>query len=353
MIVTKDWNSLIPAYDQSAAERCQQRWNAIAKPLGSLGLLEKAVIQIAGLTGNPDYALTKRAVVVMCADNGVVAQGITQTGSAVTALVACNMTTQKASVCRMAKVAHADVIPVDIGMLEPQHIPQLLDRRVRAGTRDMSCQSAMTREEAVLAIEHGIELVSDLKAQGYRILMTGEMGIGNTTTSSAMASVLLGCDPAVVTGKGAGLSNEALERKIRVIQQAIDVNKPHPQDALDVLAKVGGLDIAGLTGIFIGGAIHKIPVLVDGLISAVSALTAQMLCPNTRHAMLASHVSAEPAGRLLLQALKLSPLITAGMYLGEGSGAVAALPLLDMGYAVYSEMPTFEETAIDTYVPLD
>lgn len=348
-----EWNRAIPAFDESAARRSLERWNAIAKPLGSLGLLEKAVIQIAGLTGDPDYALSKRAVIVMCADNGVVAQGVTQTGSEVTAIVARNMTAGDASVCKMAQVAHAKVIPVDIGILEDLPVENMLKRRVAAGTRDMSREPAMTRPEACAAVGHGVRLVEELKAQGYRILMTGEMGIGNTTTSSAMASVFLNRGAADVTGRGAGLSSDGLDRKIRVIEQAIAVNKPDPGDALDVLSKVGGLDIAGLAGVFIGGAIHRVPVLIDGFISAVAALTARRLCPGTKHCMLASHVSAEPAGRLLLEELHLSPLIHAGMYLGEGTGAVAALPLLDMGYAVYTGMPTFGETEIDTYVPLN
>lgn len=288
----------------------------------------------------------------MCADNGVVAQSITQTGSEVTAIVAKNITVGEASVCKMAKVANADVIPVDMGMLEDLRLDKLLNRRIAAGTRDMSKVSAMTRGQAVKAIDHGINLVRDLKEQGYKIILTGEMGIGNTTTSSAVASVLLGIEPKVVTGRGAGLSTGGLNRKIEVIEKAVSVNKPNPKKALEVLAKLGGFDIAALTGVFLGGAIYRVPVLVDGLISAVAALVAARIAPESRNAMLASHVSAEPAGMLLLDALSLKPLITAGMCLGEGTGAVAALPLLDMAYAVYYSMPTFDEADIDEYVPL-
>lgn len=348
-----DFDYNIPAFDEDAARECESRWSRIAKPLGSLGLLESCVIQIAGLTGNVQYELNKRAVVVMCADNGVVAQGVTQTGSEVTAVVAGNITTGDASVCKMARIARADVIAVDMGINTDLRLPKLLTRRIAAGTNDISTGPAMTREQAAASVNHGVEMVKSLKESGYNIILTGEMGIGNTTTSSATASVLLSCEPEIVTGRGAGLSSGGLNRKIEVIKRAIAVNKPDPGDALDVLAKLGGFDIAGITGLFIGGALYRVPVLVDGLISAVAALVALRIFPRASHAMLASHVSAEPAGKMLLDALKLAPLITAGMYLGEGSGAVAALPLLDMAYAVYNEMPTFDEIKIDSYIPLN
>lgn len=347
-----NWCSQIAPYNNQAAQQCVKRWDSIAKPLGSLGLLEKATIQIAGLTGNPSYTINKRGVVVMCADNGVVAQGVTQTSSDVTAVVARNMTTGDASVCRMACVANADIIPVDMGINTDMQLQKLLNRRIAAGTQDISLGAAMSKQQATDAIQYGIDLVKSLKEDGYTILLTGEMGIGNTTTSSAMASVMLGVAPAVVTGKGAGLSSNGLLHKIEVIETAIAINRPNSDDALDVLAKLGGFDIAGLVGIFLGGAIHRIPVIADGLISSVAALCATRLCSSAKQAILASHASAEPAGRLLLDALELSPFITAGMYLGEGSGAVAALPLLDMAYAVYGEMPTFEQIQIESYQPL-
>ncbi|MCC8179614.1 MAG: nicotinate-nucleotide--dimethylbenzimidazole phosphoribosyltransferase, partial [Planctomycetes bacterium] len=205
---------------------------------------------------------------------------------------------------------------------------------------------------AIRGIRHGIDLVGELKSQGYRIIATGEVGIGNTTTSSAMAAVLLDREPVEVTGRGAGLSSEGVKRKVAVIEQAIDINRPKPSDALDVLAKLGGFDIAGMTGVYLGGMLHRVPILVDGLISSVAALTAMRICDKANQAMLASHVSAEPAGRLLLDELGLKPLICAEMCLGEGTGAVAALPLLDMAYAVYKDMLTYAEISIEKYKPL-
>ena len=333
-------------------EESQRRWDSIAHPLDSLGLLERDIVRIAGITGSADVDLSKKAVVVMCADNGVVAQGVTQTGQDVTAIVTENMSTGDTSVCCMARVAGAEVIPVDIGVARPVTGGRIRQMCIRRGTADMTQGPAMTREEAAQAVLAGVRLVEELKEAGYRILATGEMGIGNTTTASAMVSVLLGKAPAEVTGRGAGLSSEGLARKVRAIETAISRNRPDPADGLDVLHKVGGLDIAGLAGVFLGGAIHRIPVLVDGFISSAAALTAAAICPACRDYMLGSHASNEPAGRMVLEALGLRPFLFAEMCLGEGTGAVAVLPLLEMGAAVYREMCTFEATDIEAYQPL-
>lgn len=342
----------VPPFDRDAADAAAARWSSVAKPLGSLGLLEDAVVRIAGLTGDPGYRIDRRAVLVLCADNGVVRQGVTQTGSEVTAALARCLAGRDISVCKMAEVAGAEVIGVDMGINADLGLPEILDRRIAAGTADITEGPAMTREQAERAILHGIELVGMCRDRGFRLLATGEAGIGNTTTSAAMASVLLGRDPAEVTGRGAGLSGEGLRKKVAAIKEAIRINAPDPSDPVDVLAKLGGFDIAGLAGVFLGGAVYRIPVLVDGLISSVAALTARRLCPDSGNAMLATHVSAEPAARWVLEALGLNPLICAGMRLGEGTGAVAALPLLDMAYAVYGKMLTYEEMAIGRYKPL-
>ena len=343
--------SIRPA-DGAARAAARRRWDSIAKPLGSLGLLEEAVERLAGASGSPDVETAPRAVVVMCADNGVVEEGVTQTGQEVTAIVAENMSTGDTSVCAMARAAGADVVPVDIGVARPVKGERILQRCVRRGTANMTRGPAMTRAEAEWAILTGAAVARELKEQGCRLLATGEMGIGNTTTSSAVVSVLLRQEPADVTGRGAGLSTEGLRLKIRAIETAIAVNRPDPADGLDVLHKVGGLDIAGLAGVFLGGAYHHIPVLVDGFISSAAALVAASLCPAVKDYMLGSHASNEPAGKLVLEALGLTPFLYAGMCLGEGTGAVAVMPLLDMGLAVYREMCTFEATNIEAYQPL-
>ena len=338
--------------DAEARAEARRRWNSLAKPLGGLGLLETALEDIAALTGSADVDLRERAVLVLCADNGVVCQGVTQSLSSVTAIVTENLASGRTSVCHMAKTVGCRVVPVDMGVLDFPGVPGVLSRRIGNGTADISVGPAMTRAQAEQAVLTGIELVREQAEQGAQLLATGEMGIGNTTTSSAVTSVLLERPAEELTGRGAGLSDEGLARKIAVIQQAIACNRPDRDDVLDVLCKVGGFDIAGLCGVFLGGALYRVPVLIDGFISAVAALCALRLCPAAGKAMLASHVSAEPAGQMVLEALGKRPLITAGMHLGEGTGAVAAMPLLDMACAVYQGCYTFRDGGIEAYQPL-
>ena len=343
-------NTITPP-DEVARAEARRRWNDCAKPLGSLGLLETALEDIAALTGSADIRLDRRAVLVLCADNGVVAQGVTQSPSSVTGLVAKQLAARRTSVCRMAQAARCQVVPVDVGILDFQEMPGVLSRRIGNGTGDISQGPAMTRRQAEQALPTGMELVREQQALGVDLLATGEMGIGNTTTSSAVACVLLGRPAEEMTGRGAGLSDQGLQKKTAAIRRALEVNRPDPSDPLDILQKVGGFDIAAMCGVFLGGALYRVPVLIDGLISAVAALCALRLCPAAGKAMLASHVSAEPAGGLVLEALGKQPLITAGMRLGEGTGAVAAMPLLDLALAVYRESYTFEEGGIEAYQP--
>ena len=312
--------------DEAARAAAHAHWAALAKPLGGLGQLETMVEAAAALTGDPAPDFTRRAVLVLCADNGVVAQGVSQTDASVTRAVLENLTTRRTSVCCMAAAAHCEVVPVDMGIAGVP-VPGAVDRRVAPGTRDFIQGPAMTREQAVQAVAAGIELVRTQKQNGVQLLATGEMGIGNTTTSSAVAAVLLGRPAAEMTGRGAGLSDEGLHRKIHAIERGIAVNHPNAADPLGVLAALGGFDIAGLCGVFLGGALEKIPVIMDGFISGVAALCAVRLCPAAAKAVFASHVSSEPAAQLVLDALHKKPLITADLHLGEGTGAVASLPL--------------------------
>lgn len=352
MSLLEDAIGQISPADAVAAALARRRWNSIAKPLGSLGLLEDAVIRIAGMIGSPQVDISRRAIVVMCADHGVVAEGVTQTGQEVTAIVTENMARGDTSVCRMARVAHAELLPVDIGVARPVIGEAILQRNLMRGTRNMTKGPAMDQEICQRAIEIGIQVAQDLCSDGVNLLGTGEMGIGNTTASSAVASVLLGMEPEIVTGRGAGLSSQGLERKVDAIRRAQLVNHPDATNPMDVLAKVGGLDLAGLTGVFLGGALCHTPVLVDGFISGVAALCAVRLCPAAGDYLLSSHASAEPAGQMVLEALGLTPFLRANMCLGEGTGTAAVMPLLDMALAVYREMATFEEIEVEAYRPL-
>ena len=340
----------IKPLDERAMETAAKRWDSIAKPLHSLGKMEKMVIQIAGITGNPDMHINKRALVPMCADNGVVEEGVTQTGQEVTAIVAENFLSGDTSACVMCRQCGTKVIPVDIGMAVDTKVAT--DLKVACGTANMTKGPAMTREQAVKGLEAGIDMVRELNDKGYRILATGEMGIGNTTTSSAVASVLLKQPVEEMTGRGAGLTSEGLMRKINAIKKAIALNEPDPEDAIDVLAKVGGLDIAGMAGVFLGGAVYGIPVVMDGFISCVSALIAMRICPAARDYILASHVSNEPAAHLILENMGKEAIIHADMCLGEGTGAVALFPILDLAAAVYHSMSTFDDIHVEQYEEL-
>ena len=336
-------NSLIAPLCDESMRAARAKWDGVAKPLGSLGRLEEMVTRIAGIYGTPDVRVDKKGVLVLCGDNGVLARGVAMTPGEVTAIMAGFIADGRSSVCRMAETAGADVMAVDMGMFRRVNAQRLIDHRISDGTNDFTNGAAMTAEQASQAVNTGIELVKSRAEQGYKILATGEMGIGNTTTSSAIAAVLLGRDPQEVTGKGVGLSNDGLERKIAAVKKAILVNSPDKNNAFDVLQKLGGFDIAGLAGIFIGGAVCRIPIIIDGFISSVSALLAVKLCPRVIDFIFPSHLSAEPAGRMVLNALGLEPFITAGMRLGEGTGAVCMFPLLDMAVSVYHTACTYAD----------
>ena len=339
----------IRPFNQKAADAAWDWWDSLCKPLRGMGMLEEMIVQLAGIYGTEKIDSLNPVVVIMGADNGVVAEGVSQTGSEVTAQVLENMGERISSVCILSRVEGLEVIPVNIGMFTDGKHPRIWNRPVRYGTGNIAKEPAMTREEADRAIVTGIEVVKELCGQGYRMIITGEMGIGNTTPSSAIASVLLSKDPAEVTGRGAGLSSQALEHKIEVIRQAIAVNQPDKDDILDVVAKVGSLDIAGMIGCYIGGAVMGIPVLIDGFISSIAAYCAAKLCPACRPYMVATHCSAEPAGQMMLDALGMKAPIQAGMHLGEGTGAVTAYSLYKYALALYNGLPSFGEAKVEQY----
>ena len=333
-------------------ETALSRWRSIAKPLGGLGLLEDYVCRIAEIQQTEIPEISSRVLAVFCADNGIVEEKVSQTDSSVTRIVAENLTKGKTSVCKMAQLSNCDVFGVDCGIFSEKNespLPALIDMRVRNGTDNFLKKDAMTRAECETAIQNGMDLAAHFKSRGYKIFATGEMGIGNTTTSSAVLASLLELDPSTVTGKGAGLSEKALSHKIEVIESAIKMRNPRKDDAIDVLSKVGGLDIATMCGFFIGGAENNVPCIIDGFISGVAALCAAKICPSAKKSMLASHVSSERAGKIVLDELGLFAPICAGMHLGEGSGCMALLPLLDMAFKVFYEMPTFDDIKIKAY----
>lgn len=334
---------------QSAAMR---HWNSIAKPLGGLGLLEDMISKIAGMRRTPCVSLSNRTAVIMCADNGVVSEGVSQSDSSVTASVAKEIALGRSSVNLLAKQFGVDVVAVDIGMSSDIDDNRVLNRKVAYGTGNIAAGPAMTKEQARDAINSGIQITRELSQRKTDIIVTGEMGIGNTTTSAAIASVILGITPEKAAGRGAGLDSAGLLRKIAVIKRAVSVNQPDKNDPLDLLSKIGGFDIAGMVGLFLGGAQYGIPVVIDGVISAVSACLAEMIAPGCHNFMLPSHVSNEPAAPLLLEKLGLKAPITAGFHLGEGTGGVMLLPLLDGALAVYNGAHSFDDMKLERYQEL-
>ncbi len=338
-------------FDKHFVTLCKQRWDGIAKPLGSLGKLEDIVCQLAGIQRTLDVSIDRRVCLVMCADNGVVAEGVTQTDASITAMQSARIAQGQGSVNTMARLARCDVVAVDVGINTDLNIPDILTRKAGHGTDNIAKGPAMTEEQLQQTLRTGINLVGEMKAKGYQIICTGEMGIGNTTTTSAVASVLLGVEPQRITGRGAGLSDAGLARKLDAIQRAIAVNQPDANNAHDVLRKLGGFDIAALTGTFLGGHYHQMPIVMDGVISCLAALLAVRMEPRCHDYLFASHQSREPAAQLVLAELNLAPLLHADMALGEGTGAVAVLPLLDMALAVYNHESTFEQINMKPYVP--
>lgn len=332
-----------------AMEAARARWNAVAKPLGALGELEAMVVKIAGIAGDAQVDISRRAALIFCADHGVVAEGVTQSPSQVTAVVAESMVRNDSNINHMAAAARADVFPIDVGMLT--EVEGMICRKSRRGTANMTLGPAMTRQEAEEAIQTGIDFVGQLKAGGYRIAVTGEMGIGNTTASTAIACAILGIAPQRLTGRGAGLSDAGLMRKVAAIERALAVNRPRADDAVDVLSKVGGLEIAAMAGAFLGGMAHGLPVVIDGTIAAAAALVAHTLCPAVVDFVLPSHMSREGAAPLIMEKLGLRPVIFADLALGEGTGAVMLLPILDMTLSVYGSAHTFHSLGMEPYTP--
>ena len=343
---------MIKGLDTQAEAAAQARLDSLTKPLGSLGRLEDIVRRVVGITGQICPAVNKKAIVIMCADNGVVEEGVSSCPKSVTASVTQNFTRGITGVNVLSKHAGADILIVDIGVDAQLVEKGILNKKIRRGTGNIAKGPAMTREEAVKAVETGIEIVCELSQKGFNLLGTGEMGIGNTTTSSAIAAILTGKSLKTLVGRGSGLTDEGLVSKIEVIKRAINVNNPDISDPLDVLSKLGGFDIAGLTGCYIGAAACRIPILIDGFIASVAALVAVRLKPEVKQFLFASHGSAEPGSGAVLEAMGLEPLLMLGMRLGEGTGSAVAFHIIDAAFAAYNNMGTFGDAQIEQYKPL-
>jgi len=342
----------IPPADASAGECAQRRLDELTKPVGSLGRLEDLARRLAEIAGVCPPTVSHPVIFTLAADHGVVAEGVSAYPQIVTTQMVENFLRGGAAINVLARHAGARVVVADLGIAVPlpPH-PALRTCRIGAGTRNISREPAMTREEASAAIDAGIALVESERLRGLDLIGTGEMGIGNTTAASAMVATLTGARVAEVTGRGTGLDESGRRRKADIIERALRVNAPDPADALDVLARIGGFEIAGLVGVVLAGAAHRIPVIVDGFIATAAALAAVRLAPAARYCLLASHRSAEPGHRHALGALELDPYLDLGMRLGEGTGAALCIDLARAAVKILTEMATFKSAGVSTRRP--
>ena len=332
--------------NNDAMEAARMRQQELTKPAGSLGRLEDIAVQIAGITGQTLPKIERKAVIVMAGDHGVTAEGVSAYPSEVTPQMVYNFLRGGAAINALAHYAGAQVVIVDIGVAADIAHPNLLSRKVAYGTANMAKGPAMTLAQMVEAITIGMDVFEAQFAQGIDLVATGDMGIGNTTASSAIAASLLRKPVALVTGRGTGINDEQLAHKIAVIESALEHNRPDPQNPFDVLMKVGGLEIAGLVGVIIAAAAHRVPVVIDGLISGAAALLTVKMNPAIRDYLLAGHTSVEQGHRLMLEHMKLAPLLDLKLRLGEGTGAVLAMSIIEAALHAHNEMATFAEAGV-------
>ncbi|MBI4824458.1 MAG: nicotinate-nucleotide--dimethylbenzimidazole phosphoribosyltransferase [Nitrospirae bacterium] len=329
------------------AEKAQLHLDNLTKPQGSLGMLEEFAKRLVSITEGTMPVINKKVIFTFAGDHGVAEEGVSAFPKEVTAQMVLNFLRGGAGINVLARHAHADVSVIDIGVdYDFKMAEGLIHRKVMPGTKNIAKGSAMTKDEAVRCIEVGIELANEYKKKGYHIFGTGEMGIANTTPSSAIASVLTGRPVREVTGRGTGITEDSLGHKIKVIEKAIEINKPDPNDPLDVLSKVGGTEIGGIAGICLGAALNRIPVVVDGFISTAGALIAYRLAPEVKDYMFSAHLSQEVGHRAMLEAMGLRPILNLDLRLGEGTGAALAMLLIEAGLKIYKEMATFQSAGV-------
>jgi nicotinate-nucleotide--dimethylbenzimidazole phosphoribosyltransferase len=353
MKLLKETIELITEKDCEAERIAIKKIDNLAKPIGSLGTLEKIASKMAGITGKISNKISKRNIIVMCADNGVVDEGVSAAPKSITAILTENLTSNSTGVSALAEFTGTDITIVDIGVDAVFDNPLIINKKIGMGTKNIAKGPAMTYEQAVSAIEAGIGIVDNLSTKGYDIFGSGEMGIGNTTTSAAVLCALSGLPADLTAGKGAGLTEEQFQNKKRVIEKAIALNTPDPKDPVDVIAKVGGFDIAGLCGCFLGAAKNKKPIVIDGFISSAAALCAVRLNEKVRDYLIPSHLSDEPGSAYIMKEIGVEPMLNLHMRLGEGSGCPLAFQIIDSALYVMDRMPSFAEASIEDETLVD
>lgn len=329
--------------DTRFMEQAQARQDRLIKPQGSLGKLEDISIQLAGIYGSKYFDTTKKIVLSFACDHGVYEEGVAPNNQNITLLQSMNFPKKINGVGTISKFVGSDVQLIDVGINCDEPIEGVIDCKIRKSTSNMAKGPAMTRQEAIRAIEIGIEMSEKYIQEDYKVIGIGEMGIANTTPSTAIISVIAGCDPQEVTGMGAGLKKELLQHKAQVIRTAIEINQPNPTDGIDILQKVGGFEIGSMAGVILGCSANRVPVVLDGFISYAAALIAVNINPRCKDYMIASHYSAEPGAKKALELLGLDPFLKMDMRLGEGSGAALAFNMIEAANYVYKNMLTFDE----------
>lgn len=337
----------IKGADEKVIQEAQKHMDSLIKPLGSLGKLEGMAVKMAGITGKVKNSIEKKCSIVMVADNGVCDEGVAGTPQDITLIQGMNMTKGICGMGVLSAHAGADIKVVDIGIMSDYNNDKVYNRKIKYGTDNFAKGPAMSREEAIKAIEVGIEMVELAVSEGYEIIGTGEMGIGNTSSTSAVFMAITGESPENAVGKGGGLTDKALIHKKQVISEAIRLNNPDPKDPIDVISKVGGLDIAGMVGCFLGAAYFRVPIVIDGVISALSAYVAAQMNPLVKEFIFSSHKSKEPVYDLIFNELGMEPILEMDMRLGEGTGCALAFHIISAACAVMNNMATFDEIKYD------
>ncbi|MDR2756349.1 MAG: nicotinate-nucleotide--dimethylbenzimidazole phosphoribosyltransferase [Planctomycetaceae bacterium] len=347
-IITK-----IHPLDRDVQNFARNKQDSLIKPLGSLGRLEELSVQLAGITGDITRCFDKKAVVIMCADNGVYEEGVSAAPQVITLMQALNFQKKITGIGVLSKLSNSELVVVDIGINSDVVSENMINKKIRKGTNNLAKEPAMTREEALRAIAIGFEEVQKLHQAGFSVIGTGEMGLGNTTTSSLILMTLTDCTVEDAAGKGAGLTDDAFVHKKEIIRKAFDLHKPNKNDPISVLEKVGGFDIAGLVGVYLGAAYYRLPVVIDGVISSAAALISFQLCEKTRDFMIPSHSSREPGYKAAIQKLGMKPYFDLEMRLGEGTGCPFTFLLIDAAQMILNQMATFGEVAMDNSKLID
>lgn len=337
----------IKPLDYEVMEIVRDKVDSLAKPIGSLGKLEDIVIKLSGITGEIKNTVHKKGIIIMSADNGVVEEGVASAPQYVTLAQTKNFIRGKTGVAALSKVNDTDLIVIDVGINSDEVIKNVINKKIRKGTSNIYKGRAMSYEEAIRAINIGIEAAKKAKDDGYDVIGVGEMGIGNTTTSSAVLLSMLDCNLEDVVGKGGGITLTSFEKKKEVVRKSIEINNIDFKDPIDIVSKVGGFDIAAMAGVFLGAAYYRVPVVVDGFISAVAALLASRINPLVKGFLFPSHKSAEIGYNAIMEDLELSPMVDLDMRLGEGSGSPIAFSIMEFAIGMLNNMATFEEANID------